>query len=215
MPLKIAILASGRGSNVQAILKAIECQQLEVQVQCILSNIEGALVLDIGKAAGIPTFAVPHQGLSREAHEEELLALLGAYEIDYLVLAGYMRLLTPKLLDAYNKDGQYRIINIHPALLPAFPGAHGYEDAFAYGVKLSGVTVHFVDEMMDHGPILLQDSFPRFDNDTLDTFKARGLALEHALYPKALKMLAEGELHFHISPSSQRPYIEVKPRVLC
>jgi phosphoribosylglycinamide formyltransferase 1 len=153
MPLKIAILASGRGSNAQTIINAIDDGTLSAEIQCLICNNPGAPVLDMAREAGIPTHIVPHAGLSREDHEARVLEALDQYEIDYLVLAGYMRLMTPKFLRNFKLEGHYRIINIHPSLLPAFPGTNAYEDAFHYGVKVSGITVHFVNEQMDNGPI--------------------------------------------------------------
>jgi phosphoribosylglycinamide formyltransferase-1 len=117
--------------------------------------------------------------------------------MDFLVLAGYMRILSESFLRAYKDPrGFYRIVNIHPSLLPSFPGKSAYEDAFNYGVKVSGITIHLVDEKVDHGYILAQEAFPRFDDDTLATFKARGLAVEHKLFPEVLQTLANGELSF-------------------
>lgn len=215
MPLNIALLASGRGSNAKALMEAIDAGRLDAQVQCLISNMPEAPVLEIARQANIHTDTVPHQGLSRDTHERNLLKVLSRYEIDYIVLAGYMRLITPVFLQAFQGDGHYRVVNIHPSLLPAFPGTQGYEDAYHYGVKVSGVTVHFVDEQMDHGPILLQESFPRLETDTLEEFKQRGLALEHQLYPKALQLLAEKKVHFLYNPVSKRSYIEVKTYASC
>ncbi len=215
MPLQIAILASGRGSNAKAILEAIEQKRLDAEVQCIICNVPGAGVVSLGEAAGIPTVVIPHKGLSREDHEAQVLAQLEQHAVDYLVLAGYMRIMTPQFLKPFQDKQHYRIVNINHSLLPAFPGTTAYEEAFQYGVKVSGVTVHFVDEKMDNGPILLQESFPRLDSDTLEDFKARGLALEHHLYPQALQLLAENKLTFGYNPESERVIVEVKSHVPC
>ncbi len=215
MSLKIAFLASGRGSNVQAILNEIETGALKADVQCLISNIPEAPVLQLSQSAGIKTFCIPHRNLTREHHEAQVLEALNAFDIDYLVLAGYMRLITPEFLEHFQGEHHYRVINIHPSLLPAFPGTHAYEDAYHYGVKYAGVTVHFVDEAMDNGPILLQETFPRYDEDTLEAFKARGLALEHCLYPKALKLLSENAVQFRYNPISKRYYPEVIHHVPC
>jgi phosphoribosylglycinamide formyltransferase 1 len=215
MSLKIALLASGRGTNAQAIMSAIRQGTLDAKVECLISNVEGAPVLTLAQQAGIQSYLIPHRHLSRELHEERLIMCLKQYNIDYLVLAGYMRLMTPHFLQAFKAEDHYRIVNIHPSLLPAFPGPHSYEDAYDYGVKLSGATVHFVDEEIDHGPIILQETFARLDNDTLETFKARGLALEHQLYPKALQLIAENKIRFRYNPSFKRYYIEVDPHVPC
>lgn len=213
MPLRIALLASGRGSNVEAILQAIGDQDLPITPVCVLSNIEGAGVLSVADRFQVPSVVVPHQGLSREAHEAEVLKILDTFAPDYVVLAGYMRLLTPIFLNHYKACDHYKILNIHPSLLPAFAGAHGYQDAFDYGAKVSGVTVHFVDEHMDNGPILLQESFPRLEEDTLETFQARGLALEHQIYPKALHILAQNRVRFHQNPKTNRVTVEICPHV--
>ncbi len=215
MSLKIALFASGRGSNVQAILKAIETGTLDVSPQCLIANMEDAPVLDLGRAANLPTYCIPHKNLSREQHEADVLKALASHNIDYIVLAGYMRMLTPGFLKNYAAVDHYRIVNIHPSMLPAFPGTHAYEDAFNQGVKTSGVTVHFVDEIMDNGPILIQESFPRHDDDTLETFKARGLALEHRLYPQALQYLAENRVSFRYDADIDRCFVELKTHAPC
>lgn len=215
MPLKIALLASGNGSNVQAIIDSVQNGSLDAEVKCIIANVENAGVLARGEQAGLPTYCVPNSGLSREAHEAELLKVLNPLEADYIVLAGYMRLMTPLFLNAYKGKGHYRIVNIHPSLLPAFPGASAYEDAYEYGVKQAGVTIHFVDEGLDQGPILLQEAFARYDDDTLETFKSRGLAVEHRLYPQALQLLAENRVLFRYNKTAERYYVEIKAHVPC
>jgi phosphoribosylglycinamide formyltransferase-1 len=129
--------------------------------------------------------------MTRLEHEEKVRELLQTISFDYIILAGYMRILSPKFLNHFRDPrGFFRVINIHPSLLPAFPGKCAYEDAFNYGVKISGITVHLVDEQVDHGAILAQQSFPRLPDDTLETFKARGLAVEHALYPAVLREIS-------------------------
>jgi phosphoribosylglycinamide formyltransferase-1 len=214
-PLSLAILASGQGSNAKAILDAIHGEHLNATVQCVISNMPDAPVLTMAQTYNIPTHVIAHAGMKRDAHEKQILACLSQYPADYLVLAGYMRLLTPAFLHGFQEADHYRILNIHPSLLPAFPGANGYEETWRYGVKLGGVTVHFIDEQMDHGPIILQKAFPRLDDDTFETFKARGLAAEHYLYPKALQLIAEKRLGFRYDPDSGRPFIETRPHVLC
>jgi phosphoribosylglycinamide formyltransferase-1 len=190
--LSIAIFVSGRGSNMKAILDAKARGQLAADIAVVVSNNPDAPALEIAKQHGIATIAISHRGLTRDEHEEKLLAALAPLKIDFVVLAGYMRILTSKFLQAFrHADGYFRVINIHPSLLPAFPGAAGYDEAFAYGVRLSGITVHLVDEQVDHGPILAQECFPRFEDDTLETFKARGLELEHQLYPAVLQRIAQ------------------------
>lgn len=192
MSISLAILISGRGSNMKAILEAIAQKNLDARVSVVLSNNPNAAGLEIAKEFGVPTACVPSKGKTREQHETEVLAELQKYKVDFVVLAGYMRVLTPHFLGAFkHDDGYFRVINIHPSLLPDFPGASGYEDAFVAGVTESGITVHLVDEHVDHGPILAQARFQREPGDTIETFKARGLALEHQLFPRVLQQVAK------------------------
>lgn len=205
MSIKLAVLASGRGSNLEAILNAIRNKSLEGSVEVVLSDNPAATAIDIGKRFAVPSFAVDRKGLSREEHESLMLDKLAGYSVDYVVLAGYMRVLSPYFLKKFEHErGFYRVINIHPSLLPAFPGKSAYEDAFAYGVRVSGVTVHLVDDQVDHGPILAQEPFPRLDNDTLDTFKARGLAVEHELYPAVLQRISREGVRLFPQASPQK-----------
>lgn len=191
MSICLAVLVSGRGSNMKAILEARAQGRLDASISVVLSNNPDAPALEIARQYGVPAVAVSHKGLTREQHEKKVLEELGKYKIDFVVLAGYMRILTSQFLNAFrHPSGYFRVINIHPSILPAFPGASGYEDAFAYGVRISGVTVHLVDEQVDHGPILAQACFVREDDDTLESFRARGLELEHRLYPSVLQSIA-------------------------
>jgi phosphoribosylglycinamide formyltransferase-1 len=191
MRLKIAVLVSGKGSNLKSIIAATISGALDAEIVCVVSNNPEAYGLTVAREHGLATFALSHKGMSREEHEAKIVEHLEPYAVDYVVLAGYMRVLTGRFLGAFkDKAGYFRVINIHPALLPAFKGANGYEDAFAYGVKISGITVHLVDEQVDHGPILAQRSFDRLPEDSIETFKARGLAVEHALYPEVLAAIA-------------------------
>lgn len=195
MPIKIAVLVSGRGSNLEAILTAIEKKELAAEIAVVLSNNPDSYALKIAKKHNIPTASVDHRGISRKEHEKQVFQKLKKFAPDYLVLAGYMRILSGDFLTHFKDDnGLYRVINIHPSLLPAFPGKSAYEDAFNYGVKISGITVHLVDEQVDHGPILAQAVFERKAGDTLETFQARGLELEHKLFPQVLAQLAESSL---------------------
>lgn len=192
MPLKIAVFISGRGSNLNAIIQAIADKELDAVIQTVVSNDPDAFGLTIAKQHGLETFAISHKGMKRREHETKLLEYLKDKDVDYIVLAGYMRVLSPHFLKEWKHEaGYFKVINIHPSLLPAFKGTSGYEDAFNYGVKVSGVTVHLVDEDVDHGPILAQVPFPRFPNDTLEAFCARGLSVEHALYPSVLQTIAK------------------------
>lgn len=180
----------------KAILEASSSGALKATVPVVLSNNADAPALDTAKKFGVQTAGISHRGLSREAHEDLLLKQLATYEVDYVVLAGYMRILTSHFLRNFRDPaGYFRVINIHPSILPAFPGANAYEEAFAYGVRLSGITVHLVDEQVDHGPIIAQESFERLDSDSLETFKSRGLAVEHRLYPAVLQRVALNGIH--------------------
>lgn len=192
MSIRLAILVSGRGSNMESILRAIKDGELDAKVEIVVSNNPEALALVTARKYGVHAIAVDNKGLSREEHEKRVLSELANYEIDLLVLAGYMRILTSSFLQEFkHKDDYFKVINIHPSLLPAFPGANAYEDAFKYGVLVSGITVHLADEKVDHGPILAQETFSRLENDTLESFKARGLAVEHKLYPRVLQSIAK------------------------
>jgi phosphoribosylglycinamide formyltransferase-1 len=176
----------------EAILAASANGELDAQIAVVLANDAQAKALTIAQEYGIPTVAVANQGLSRAQHESSILEALSSFKIDYIVLAGYMRILTASFLNHFRDPrGFYRVINIHPSLLPAFPGKSAYEEAFAYGVKVSGITVHLVDEQVDHGAILAQQAFPRHDDDTLETFKQRGLSVEHVLYPRVLQDICQ------------------------
>jgi phosphoribosylglycinamide formyltransferase 1 len=200
MPLNIAILVSGRGSNLEAILAAVKAGRVQAQVQAVVSNQDGVPALAIARKFGIEPTVIASAGLEREGHEKLIYEYLKDLPIDYLILAGYMRIISPFLLQKYqDRRGFYRVINIHPSLLPAFPGKNAYEDAFEYGVKVSGITVHLVDENVDRGKILAQETFPRLPGDTLEEFKARGLALEHILYPSAIQQVAEQELEQYVT----------------
>ncbi len=195
MAIKIAVLVSGRGSNLEAILESIEKNELAAQVVAVLSNNPDSYALKIARKHDLPVVAVDHRGISRKEHEKLVLQALKPFAPEYLVLAGYMRILSGEFLSHYkDTDGYFKVINIHPSLLPAFPGKCAYEDAFSYGVKISGITIHLVDEQVDHGPILAQAIFERQPGDTLETFQARGLAIEHKLFPQVLSKIAAGGL---------------------
>lgn len=202
MSIRIALFASGQGSNVEAILEAIRARRLDADPICIVTNQPNAGVIQVAKRFSVPCYIIPSTGLTREAHEEKIIQVVSPLQPDYVVLAGYMRLFTEKFIYAFNSPGCLRIINIHPALLPDFKGADGYGDVFKAGVKTSGITVHFVDEGMDTGPIIAQAYFERHDDDTLETFKARGLEVEHALYPKVLQDISQGLIQTEIDPET-------------
>lgn len=185
--IKIVILISGRGSNMDAILNAA----LPVTVAAVISNRPEASGLATAKMHGIATEAIDHKAFpTREAFDAALAATIDRYAPDYVVLAGFMRILTEGFISRY----QNRLINIHPSLLPAFPGLHTHAQALAAGVKIHGATVHFVTPMLDHGPIIAQAAVPVLADDTKATLAARVLAEEHKIYPRALRWLAEGRI---------------------
>lgn len=188
MRIPVAVLVSGRGSNLQALLDAATDPSFPAEIVKVVSNVEGAYALERARAAGVATAVVPHKGRTREAFEVELLAAIRG--VEWVCLAGFMRVLTPTFLDAY----PHRVVNIHPALLPAFPGIHGAAQALAYGATVAGPTVHLVDAGVDTGPILAQGVVPVLDDDTEDTLGARILAMEHRIYPMVLRMAAEGRV---------------------
>jgi phosphoribosylglycinamide formyltransferase-1 len=190
-------MCSGRGSNLRAILQAIQEKRLDAHASIVICNDPSAKAIHVAKEFGVRAVCIPSHGLSRGDHEKQVFEVLETENLDFIVLAGYMRILSEVFL-AHFKDerGFFRVVNIHPSLLPAFPGKSAYEEAFNYGVKLSGITIHLVDEKVDHGYILAQEAFPRYDDDTLATFKDRGLAVEHRLFPETLQTLAKGKLSF-------------------
>lgn len=189
--LKIAVLASGRGSNFKAILDRVRAGRIAAEIALVLSNNPEAPVLRIAAEAGIPAWAEAHRSFpSRAAFDGAMLAAMRQAGVDAVVLAGYMRLLSPEFIRAYPG----RILNIHPALLPAFPGVRGGADALAYGVKLAGCTVHFVVEEADAGPVIIQAALPVLDGDTEESLMERVHGLEHRIYPQAVAWFAQGRL---------------------
>ncbi len=186
--LQLAVLASGRGTNLQSLLDASKDGSLNASVQVVLSDREVAQALQRARSAQIPAFWVnPAAFATKEEYEEELLKNIGSYNIDYIVLAGYMRVLTSYFI----RHAKIPVVNIHPSLLPAFPGLHAQKQALEYGVRYSGCTVHFVDEGVDSGPIILQAVVPVLPGDTEDTLAARILVEEHKIYPQAIQLLSE------------------------
>lgn len=190
---RVAVLASGRGSNVRALLEAQALGKLPLaRIVLVLTNRPSAGALDVAKEFSVESLVVDHKKFTgdRGAHEREIVRLLASRKIDIVVLAGYMRVLSGALLDVY----EGRTINIHPSLLPAFPGAHAQRDALAAGAKLSGCTVHFVTSDLDAGPIILQRPVPVEEDDTEESLSARILEQEHIALPEALRLLSEGRL---------------------
>ncbi|HHW42283.1 phosphoribosylglycinamide formyltransferase [Desulfofundulus thermobenzoicus] len=189
--LRLGVLASGRGSNLQAIMDAIDGGRLPAEVAVVISDYADARALERARSRNIPAFhinpaAFPHKG----DYEEAVVDTLKKHAVDLVCLAGYMRLVGAAMLEAFPN----RIMNIHPALLPAFPGLHAQQRALEYGVRYSGCTVHFVDEGMDTGPIILQAVVPVLPDDTPETLADRILEQEHRIYPEAIALFAAGRL---------------------
>lgn len=187
---RVGVLISGRGTNLQALIAAERQGRLGGRIALVISNVAEAAGLERARAAGIATRVCDHRGRSREAHDEEMTALLSAARVDLVCLAGYMRLLSPAFVRAWAG----RILNVHPSLLPAFPGLDAQRQAFEYGVKVSGATVHFVDETLDAGPIVLQEAVAVGDTDTAEALAARILEAEHRIYPEAVRLTLQGRL---------------------
>jgi len=186
---RLGILLSGRGSNFLAIAKAIsERSLMGTEIAVVLSNVEDAPGLAAARALGLPAFALPSAGRKRAEHDAEIIARLHQYKVDLVCLAGYMRIISPPFVAAFAN----RILNVHPSLLPAFPGLDAQTQAFAYGARVAGCTVHFVDEAVDHGVIILQKTVPVNDDDTAATLSARILEQEHLAYPEAIARVLSG-----------------------
>jgi phosphoribosylglycinamide formyltransferase-1 len=192
--LKLAILVSGRGSNFLSILRAVARGELQARISVVLSDNPAAPALQKARDADIATAVVrPADFAAKAAYEMHIVELLREYDVDLIVLAGYMRIVGTTLLEAY----RHRILNIHPALLPAFPGLNAQKQALAYGVRFSGCTVHLVDEGMDSGPIIAQRVTPVLPDDTEATLSERILEQEHQVYPEVLQLLAEGRVYLY------------------
>jgi phosphoribosylglycinamide formyltransferase-1 len=189
MKKRICVLLSGRGSNFEALAESVASGRLpNAEIAIVISNREGALGLERAKSRGIATRAIPSKGLERETYDRQVVAVLNEHKVDLVCLAGYMRLLSPYFVAAFPN----RILNIHPSLLPSFPGLESQRQALEYGVKFAGCTVHFVDENLDAGPIVLQSVVPVKDDDTEDTLSARILLEEHRIYSEAVRIVLEG-----------------------
>jgi phosphoribosylglycinamide formyltransferase-1 len=191
---KLAVLVSGRGSNLQAIIDSIEQNELNVHLSAVLSDSEDALALKRAEKHGIETFFInPATYHNRKAFDKAMINRLRAMSIDLICLAGYMRILGKEFIQTFSG----KIINIHPSLLPAFPGLNAQKQAIEYGVKFSGCTAHFVDEKVDSGPIILQTAVPVYDHDNEESLSQRILEQEHHIYPKAIKLIAENKLNLN------------------
>jgi len=189
MSKRLGILLSGRGSNFEAIARNIRSGSLDAEIAIVVSNREAAPGLALARSLGLNAVGLPSKGLEREAFDAQLVDLLRRHEVDLVVLAGYMRLLSPVFIRAFPQ----RILNIHPSLLPAFPGLDAQHQAFDYGVKVSGCTVHFVDEQLDSGPIVRQAAVPVHADDTAETLSARILGEEHRVYSEAIRIVLSGK----------------------
>jgi phosphoribosylglycinamide formyltransferase 1 len=193
MTKKIGVLLSGRGSNFEALAESIAAGRIpDAQIALVLSNRENAPGLERARARGISARAIPSKGLEREAYDKLVVAALNEERIDLVCLAGYMRLISPYFVAAFPQ----RILNIHPSLLPAFPGLEAQRQALDHGAKISGCTVHFVDENLDAGPIVMQAAVSIEDADTVETLSAKILCEEHRIYAEAVRIVLEG--HFRI-----------------
>lgn len=186
---RLAILVSGRGSNFEAIARNIAAGKLDAEIAIVISNNPEAKALETAAALGIKALCVPSKGVDSDTYAARVRDVLAPMGIDLIVLAGFMRRVGKPLLEAYPQ----RILNIHPALLPAFPGLHVQQQALDYGVKFSGCTVHFVDSGMDSGPIVAQAAVPVLDDDTADSLAARILAEEHRIYTEAIALVLSGK----------------------
>src|ERR1700731_765029 len=186
----IGILLSGRGSNFVAIADSIAANRLPgARIAVVISNRPDAPGLESARQRGLSVLAIPSKGTPREQHDHAVVAALLENKVDLIWLAGYMRLLSPWFVQQF----PHMILNIHPSLLPAFPGLEAQQQAFAFGVKLTGCTVHFVDEELDHGPIIVQKSVPVLDSDDEETLSARILEQEHIAYAEAIRIVLDGE----------------------
>jgi phosphoribosylglycinamide formyltransferase-1 len=205
---RLGVLLSGRGSNFLAIAKAINEQRLPgAEIAVVLSNVEDAPGLAAARELNLPAFAIPAAGRRRAEHDAEMIARLHQHKVDLVCLAGYMRIISPAFIAAFPN----RILNVHPSLLPAFPGLDAQKQAFDYGSKVAGCTVHFVDEAVDHGVIILQKTVPVNDDDTAETLSERILEQEHLAYPEAIARVLgghyviQGRRYVRLNPQSGQP----------
>jgi phosphoribosylglycinamide formyltransferase 1 len=193
--VRLGVLASGRGSNLQAIIDAIESGTVQARVAVVISNKKDAQALERARAHGVPDVYLDptrYAGMNdkREAYDRGVLDILRKHEVDLVLLAGYMKIVTPVLIDAYRNH----MMNIHPSLLPSFPGLEAQKQALEWGAKVSGCTVHFVTEGVDEGPIILQATVPVLEGDSPETLASRILVEEHVMYPRAVQLYADGRL---------------------
>lgn len=197
--IRIAVLASGGGSNLQALLDAVAAKRVDGTIVAVLSNVPTARALERAASCGVATEVVPSKGRAdREHYDAEVVERLARHRPDLVCLAGWMRIVTPGFLRAFGPTPQSRgcprVMNIHPGLLPSFPGLHSPRQALAYGARIAGCTVHFVDDGCDTGPVILQAAVPVLEGDTEETLAARILVQEHRIYPRAVQWFAQGRL---------------------
>lgn len=197
--IRLGVLASGGGTNLQAILDACASRRISAEVAVVVSNVPGAGALERARKAGVATEVLPSKGIAdREAYDLRLVEALRGYRVDLVCLAGYMRLVTPAFLRAFGPTpatrGCPRVVNIHPGLLPSFPGLHAQRQCVEYGARFAGCTVHFVDEGTDTGPVIVQAVVPVVPGDTEEALAKRILEQEHRLYPQAIEWFAQGRL---------------------
>jgi len=191
--MNIAVFASGRGTNFAAVVRAVKRGKLSANISLLVCDNPKARVIGKAKRAGVEVFLIKRQDFaSKRDFEERIIQRLEEAKIDLIVLAGFMRILSPEFVQRF----KFKILNIHPALLPSFKGTEGIKAAFDYGVKVTGVTVHFVDEEMDHGPIVLQEPVRIKEDDTLESLEARIHKIEHKIYPQAIRLFIENRLKF-------------------
>lgn len=201
----IAVLISGRGSNMLAIADAVESGQIDGRIALVLSNKPEAAGLEAARRRGYSALALPSAGLERGDYDRSVVRALQSAGAELVCLAGFMRLLSPLFVRAF----PLKIVNIHPSLLPAFPGLHAQRQALEWGVKVTGCTVHFVDEELDHGPILLQQPVPVLEGDTEETLSDRILSYEHQIYPEAVRLICGS----HYRVESRRVVLLEEPRL--
>ncbi|MBZ5562238.1 MAG: phosphoribosylglycinamide formyltransferase [Acidobacteriia bacterium] len=187
---KLGILLSGRGSNFEAIARNVQAGKIPAEIAIVISNKEEALGLARAKEMGLATCFIPSKGKEREAFDREVVAVLKEHKVDLVCLAGFMRILSPYFIREFPR----RILNIHPALLPSFPGVEAQKQALEYGVKFTGCTVHIVDEGVDTGPVVCQAAVPILDDDTVETLSARILKEEHRIYSEGICLMLEGRV---------------------
>ena len=197
--IRLGVLASGSGTNLQALLDACAARRIDAEVAVVVSNVPGAGALERARRAGAATELLPPKGTAdRDAYDRALVSALRSHRVDLVCLAGYMRIVTPSFLRAFGPDGSSRgcprVMNVHPGLLPSFPGLHAQRQCVEYGARFAGCTVHFVDEGTDTGPVIVQAVVPVLEGDTEEALSGRILAEEHRIYPRAVRWFGQGRL---------------------